>query len=81
MDTATATQSPTETQAQEQVRRRLEEIWPIAAARDFERLESFHLYGPQFTMFKEGKPRGDAAACAAGERAFFSQLEQLGRRT
>jgi ketosteroid isomerase-like protein len=27
-------------------------------------------------MFKEGQPRGDAASCAAGERAFFSRLEQ-----
>ena len=61
---------------QTQVRQRLEEIWPTAAARDFERLESFHLYGPMFTEFKDGKPRGDAASCAAGERATFSRLEQ-----
>jgi ketosteroid isomerase-like protein len=73
MDT-TLTQADSE--AQIQVRQRLEEIWPTAAARDFERLESFHLYGPTFTEFKEGKPRGGAASCAAGERAFFSRLEK-----
>jgi ketosteroid isomerase-like protein len=76
MDTTTAIQSDTD--AQTQVRRRLEEIWPTAAARDFERLESFHLYGPQFTEFKDGRPRGDAATCAAGERATFSRLEHPG---
>lgn len=74
MDNATVNQ--TATNAQAQVRRRLEEIWPTAAARDFERLESFHLYGPRFTEFKDGRPRGDAASCAAGERATFSRLEQ-----
>jgi len=61
--------------AEQQVRQRLEEIWPTAAARDFDRLESFHLYGPRFTEFKDGRPRGDAATCAAGERATFSRLE------
>ena len=57
------------------VRRRLDQIWAAAAARDFETLESFHLYGPKFTSFKNGAPREDAAANAAGERAMFSVLE------
>ncbi len=61
--------------AEAQVRRRLDEIWTTAAARDFAKLESFHLYGPLFTEFKEGRPRGDAASCAAGERAIFGQLD------
>ncbi|MFI5262018.1 MAG: nuclear transport factor 2 family protein [Candidatus Limnocylindrales bacterium] len=74
MDIATVNQTAPD--AQGQVRRRLEEIWPTAAARDFDRLESFHLYGPKFTEFKDGRPRGDAASCAAGERATFSRLEQ-----
>jgi ketosteroid isomerase-like protein len=73
MNSATTSQT---SDAQSQVRRRLEEIWPTAAARDFDRLESFHLYGPTFTEFKDGKPRGDAASCAAGERAIFSRLER-----
>ena len=41
--------------------------WAAAAARDFDRLESFHLYGPEFTSFKDGGRREDAAANAAGE--------------
>jgi ketosteroid isomerase-like protein len=61
--------------AQAEIRRRLDEIWATAAKRDFERLESFHLYGPKFTEFKDGKARGDARTCAAGERALFGMLE------
>ena len=38
-------------------------------------LESFHLYGPDFTLFKNRAPREDAAANAAGGRAMFSALE------
>jgi hypothetical protein len=59
--------------AQAQIRRRLDEIWTTARKREFararERLESFHLYGPKLTGFKDGKARGDAKSCAAGERA------------
>ena len=50
-------------------------IWAAAAARDFARLESFHRYGPDFTSFKDGAPREDAAGNAAGERAMFGALE------
>jgi ketosteroid isomerase-like protein len=73
--TAAAHGDVTHAEAQAEIRKRLDEIWATAAKRDFERLESFHLYGPKFTEFKEGKPRGDAASCAAGERAFFSMIE------
>jgi ketosteroid isomerase-like protein len=62
-------------EAQAQIRKRLDEIWTTARQRDFERLESFHLYGPKFTAFKDGKVRGDAHSCAAGERAAFTMLE------
>jgi ketosteroid isomerase-like protein len=74
MDLAAVNQTTAD--AQGQVRQRLDDIWPTAAARDFERLESFHLYGPSFTEFKDGRPRGDATTCAAGERATFSRLER-----
>ena len=62
MDTAILSQTASEpTDAQAQVRARLEEIWPTAAARDFDRLESFHLYGPKFTSSRtasrEAMPR------------------------
>jgi ketosteroid isomerase-like protein len=62
-------------EAQAQIRRRLDEIWTTARSRDFERLESFHLYGPKFTEFKDGKARGDAKTCAAGERATFTMID------
>ena len=68
--------SETFPEAQAQIRRRLDEIWATARNRDFERLESFHLYGPKFTEFKDAKPRGDARSCAAGERATFTMIDQ-----
>lgn len=60
------------------VRSRLDQIWAACAERDFELLESFHLYGPKFTAFKEGGLRDDAEANAFGERALFSNLESPG---
>jgi ketosteroid isomerase-like protein len=48
--------------AQAQVKRRLDEIWAVCAKKDFAKLASFHMYGPKFTEFKDGEPRGDAAA-------------------
>ncbi|HXJ22017.1 MAG TPA: nuclear transport factor 2 family protein [Polyangia bacterium] len=60
--------------AQARIKKRLDEIWASAAARDFAKLESFHLYGPKFTSFKEGQPRGNAEANRAGEREIFSAL-------
>jgi len=63
-----------EAEAQAEVQRRLDQIWDSAAKRDFARLRSYHLYGPKFTEFKDGAPRGDAASGEQGERAFFSAL-------
>lgn len=63
-----------ETEAQAQVRRRLDEIWDSAAKRDFARLRSYHLYGRKFTEFKDGAPRGEATSGEQAERAFFSAL-------
>lgn len=60
---------------QAEIRDRLEQIWSAAAARDFDLLESFHRYGPGFTAFKDGRPRGDAHSCAAGERALFAMMD------
>jgi ketosteroid isomerase-like protein len=48
-------------ESQAQVRKRLDEIWTSAAGKDFTKLASFHLYGPKFTEFKDGAPRGNAA--------------------
>ena len=54
--------------AQAQVRRRLEEIWANFKSKDVARQESFHLYGPKFTEFKDGQSRGDAEANKKGEK-------------
>lgn len=74
-DTSTSTAHQDTSDARMAISARLDEIWAVAAARDFERLESFHLYDAAFTSFKEAAPREDAAANAAGERAMFSVLE------
>ena len=74
-DASTPTVHGTSSDAGVAISRRLDEIWAAAAARDFERLESFHLYGPAFTSFKDAEVRSDAAANAAGERAFFDLVE------
>lgn len=60
--------------AQAQVRKRLQEIWATASTKDFARLESFHLYGPKFTEFKDGAPRGDAATNKKEERESLAML-------
>jgi len=57
--------------AQAQVKKRLQDIWATVATKDVARLESFHLYGPKFTEFKDGAPRGDAAANKKEEREFL----------
>ena len=49
-------------EAQAQIRKRLDEIWNNFVTKDVARQESFHLYGPKFTEFKDGQPRGDAEA-------------------
>ena len=63
-------------ESQAEVRRRLDDIWAAAAAKDVARLESYHLYGPKFTAFKDGGPRGDAKENQEGERAFFTVLSE-----
>ena len=60
--------------AQGQVKKRLQDIWATASSKDFARLESFHLYGPKFTEFKDGAPRGDAAANKKEERESLGML-------
>jgi ketosteroid isomerase-like protein len=69
---------PASEAGQASIVRRLDEIWAAAARRDFEALESYHAYGPAFTSFKDGAPREDGRANAAGERATFGLLENPG---
>jgi ketosteroid isomerase-like protein len=61
-------------EVQAQVRRRLDEIWATFTSKDLARLESFHLYGPKFTEFKDGQSRGDAEANKKGEKDFMAVI-------
>ena len=48
-----------------QIERRLQEVLVAAESKDFDRLESYHLYGPKFTRFSGASvARQDAAALA-----------------
>ena len=50
------------------VQRRLQEVFEAAEARDFKRLDSYHLYGPEFTKFTSSFPeRLDSEAGKRGE--------------
>jgi len=51
-----------------QIERRLQEVILAAENKDFERLDSYHLYGPKFTKFSgSSSQRLDAAAGRKGE--------------
>jgi len=60
--------------AQVQIKKRLDEIWANGVTKDFAKQESFHLYGPKFTEFKDGQPRGDAEANKKEEKEIISML-------
>jgi ketosteroid isomerase-like protein len=64
----------TNPEAQAQVKKRLDEIWSVCAKKDFAKLASFHMYGPKFTEFKDGEPRGDAAANRKTEETELGML-------
>ncbi len=54
--------------AKAQIEQRLQEVFTAAASKDFERLDSYHLYGPKFTKFSGSSPaRLDAATAREGE--------------
>jgi ketosteroid isomerase-like protein len=63
-------------EAQAQVKKRLDEIWALVAGKGFDKLESFHLYGPKFTEFKDGQARGDAEANKKEEKESLSMLTE-----
>ena len=57
-----------EASAQAEIRRRLDEIVDASEKKDFERLDSYHLYGPKFSKFApEAAERLDAEAGRKGE--------------
>ena len=66
--TPTSKQTAEYPQAQNQIRRRLNEIMDAAEKKDFVRLDNYHLYGPKFTKFATEAPgRLDAEAGRKGE--------------
>lgn len=68
-------------QAEAQIRHRLEEVINAAETRDFKRLDSYHLYGPQFTKFTGSSPhRLDAAAAQKGEHDGLGAVQGLNMR-
>jgi ketosteroid isomerase-like protein len=64
----TADPPASDAEARAQIERRLQEICVAAENKDFDRLDSYHLYGPKFTKFTGSSPdRLDAAAGQKGE--------------
>ena len=60
---------------------RLLEIMDACEKKDFERLESYHLYGPKFTKFStESAGRLEAEAARKGERDGLSTVNGLSMR-
>ena len=63
-----------------QIEQRLEEVIVAAENKDFNRLDSYHLYGPKFTKFTGSSPaRLDAAATRKGEHDGLASLKPTGR--
>jgi ketosteroid isomerase-like protein len=61
---------------------RLLEIMDACEKKDFERLESYHLYGPKFTKFStESAGRLEAEVARKGERDGLSAVNGLTMRT
>lgn len=55
----------------------LDDIYKSAQAKDLEKLASFHWYGPKFSDFKDGLPRGNAEQNKQSEQAVFSAVSNL----
>ena len=64
----TANPQASEDRERAQIQQRLQEVFAAAESKDFNRLDSYHLYGPKFTKFTGSSPeRLDAAAGQKGE--------------
>jgi ketosteroid isomerase-like protein len=64
-----------------QIEHQLQEVLAAATAKDFDRLEGYHLYGPKFSKFSGSSPRRlDAVACRKGERDGLGALQGLNMR-
>jgi ketosteroid isomerase-like protein len=77
----TANPQETEARGQAQIRQRLQEVFAAAMSKDFDRLDSYHLYGPKFTKFSGASPdRLDAAAGRKGEHEGLGAAKGLEMR-
>jgi hypothetical protein len=65
-------------EARAQIERRLHEVFVAVESKDFERLESYHLYGPKFTRFSgTSAARQDAATTRKIEHDGLASLQAL----
>lgn len=77
----TAAPQMTETRAQAQIHQRLQEVFAAAESKDFNRLDSYHLYDARFTKFTGSSPdRLDAAAGRKGEHDGLGAAKELKMR-
>jgi ketosteroid isomerase-like protein len=61
-----------------QIERRLREVFAAAIAKDFNRLDDYHFYGPKFTKFSGSSPeRLDASAGRKGEHDGLGSINGL----
>jgi ketosteroid isomerase-like protein len=68
-------------EARAQIERRLHEVFVAAESKDFDRLESYHLYGPKFTRFSgTSAGRQDAATTRRIEHDGLASLQDLKMR-
>jgi ketosteroid isomerase-like protein len=73
--------APEHVKERAQIQHRLEEIIDAVEKKDFERLESYHLYGPKFSKFStESAGRQDAEVARKGERDGLSAVNGLNMR-
>ena len=64
-----------------QIEHRLQEVFAAATAKDFNRLDSYHFYGPKFTKFSGSSPeRLDASAGRKGEHDGLGSINGLKMR-
>ena len=68
-------------EARAKIERRLHEVFVAAESKDFDRLESYHLYGPKFTRFSgTSAARQDAATTRRIEHDGLASLQGLKMR-
>jgi ketosteroid isomerase-like protein len=66
---------------QAQIQQRLQDVFAAAESKDFNRLDSYHLYGPKFTKFTgSSTDRLDAAAGRKGEHDALGAAKGLKMR-